>query len=144
MKVVALIGGSCVGKSTLAGALRNKLGAQIYTGKDYVRLAKGEAKARRMFAELLASAVAPVVFVVSEKDQLDLLPKDCVRVLMSAPLEIVRERFAKRMDGKLPPPVAAMLEKKHGMFGGIARDLFLESGNYEVEDACARIARMIE
>lgn len=144
MTVVALIGGSCVGKSTLAGALKERQNAAVYTGKDYLRLAKGEAEARRMFAALLASASQPTIYVVSEPDQLDLLPQNCVRVLMTAPIEVVRERFAGRMGGKLPPPVAAMLEKKNGTFDGIAHDLLLKSGDYEIEEACARIAALMK
>ena len=33
--VIAIFGESCTGKSTLADALREKLNAQVFTGKDY-------------------------------------------------------------------------------------------------------------
>jgi nicotinamide riboside kinase len=143
MKVIALIGESCVGKSTLAEALRVDLNAKVYAGKDYVRLARSEPEARRVFAALLAGAAEPVIYVVSEEDQLALLPDDCVRVLLTAPLEVKKERFAKRMGGKLPPPVCAMLEKKHGAFDGIRCDVRLEFGNYDPQTARGEIARFL-
>lgn len=140
--VIALIGGSCVGKSTLADALAKQLQAKVFTGKDYVRLAKSEADARRAFAVYLKDAAEPVIYVVSEIDQLELLPEKCVRVLMSAPIQVVKERFAQRTGGKLPPPVAAMLEKKHDMFDGVSHEIHLVYGAYEIHDACAKIADM--
>ncbi len=143
MKVIALIGESCVGKSTLAETLRVDLNAKVYAGKDYVRLAKSEPEARRAFAALLAGAIEPVIYVVSEMDQLALLPEDCVRVLITAPLAVKMERFSKRMGGKLPPPVSAMLEKKHGTFDGIRCDMRLDFGNYDAQTACGAIARFL-
>ncbi len=139
-----MIGESCVGKSTLAEALRQRLGAKVYAGKDYMRLAKTEAEARRVFAALLADAAEPVVYVVSEMDQLALLPEDCARVLMTAPIEVMKERFAKRTGGKLPPPIASMLERKHGMFDAVSCDARLTHGAYDTETACGEIARMLE
>lgn len=143
MKVIALIGENCVGKSTLAEALRVDLNAKVYTGKDYVRLAKSEPEARRVFAALIAGATEPVIYVVSEEEQLALLPADCLRVLMTAPLEVKKERFARRMGGKLPPPVSAMLEKKHGAFDGVRCDMRLDFGNYDSETARGEIARFL-
>ena len=40
--VIGIIGESCTGKSTLAKKLQSILGADIYTGKDYLRLAKND------------------------------------------------------------------------------------------------------
>jgi cytidylate kinase len=143
VKVIALIGESCVGKSTLAAALKDRLGAKVYAGKDYLRLAKDEAAARLAFAALLRDATEPLVYVVSEKDQVDLLPEVCARVLMTAPIEVIKERFAARTGGKLPPAVAAMLEKKHGAFDDAKHDILLQCGAYETDEACARIAALL-
>lgn len=142
--VVALIGESCVGKSTLAGLLRERCGAQIYAGKDYLRLSKSAPEARRAFAALLAGAEAPMVYVVSEADQLALLPDHCTRVLMTAPLDVIKERFARRMGGSLPPPVAGMLERKHGLFDDTRRDISLAHGECDPAAACEEIARRME
>ena len=35
--VIAIFGESCTGKSTLARALKERLGGEVYTGKDYLR-----------------------------------------------------------------------------------------------------------
>lgn len=141
--VVAVFGESCVGKSTFAGALRMRMGAQVYSGKDYLRRAKNEDEARRMFAEMLRCAEGAVVYVLSEPDQLPLLPEKCVRVLMTADLEIIQARFARRMNGVLPPAVAAMLAKKHGMFDQTPHDLHLADGTYDLEKTCADVTQML-
>lgn len=116
--VIAIIGESCVGKSTLADKLKEKLGAEVITGKDYLRLAKNEAIAKKLFQKKLEEALtgAHIVYVISEKEHLALVPDGAVRVLMTADLELILERFTARMRGNLPAPVKMMLEKKHGVF----------------------------
>ena len=116
--VIAIIGESCVGKSTLADALQQRLNSEVYTGKDYLRLAKNEAIAKKLFAKKLAAAVEGehILYVIAEKEHLSLLPEGVVRVLMTADLELILERFTARMHGSLPLPVKQMLEKKHGCF----------------------------
>ena len=37
--LIGIIGESCTGKSTLAERLKAQLNAEVYTGKDYLRLA---------------------------------------------------------------------------------------------------------
>lgn len=117
--LIAIFGESCVGKSTLASLLQQKLGAEVFTGKDYLRLAKNEAIAQTLFRKKLASAVEGehMIYVISEREHLELLPAGAVRVLMTADLQLILERFALRMHGNLPAPVKMMLEKKHGIFG---------------------------
>lgn len=51
--VIGIIGESCTGKSTLADKLKPLLGAEVYTGKDYLRLAKNEAIAKKLFRKKL-------------------------------------------------------------------------------------------
>ncbi|MEN6418695.1 MAG: hypothetical protein ABFC73_07210 [Clostridiaceae bacterium] len=129
--LVALIGESCVGKSTIAAELQKSLGGEVYSGKDYLRLAKSESEAKAAFTarlrERAASKSDHAVYVISEQDQLALLPEACFRVVVTAGLETIKNRFASRMGGKLPPPVEAMLVKKHGMFDSASRDLFVDS-----------------
>jgi len=116
--VIAIFGESCVGKSTLAAMLRKKLNAQVFTGKDYLRLAKNESIARKLFQKKLCEAVngEHIVYVISEAEHLALVPQGTIRVLMTADLDRIVERFTLRMRGNLPEPVKAMLEKKHGYF----------------------------
>ena len=129
--LVALIGESCVGKSTIAAELQKSLGGEVYSGKDYLRLAKSETEAKAAFTARLAERAASksdhAVYVISEQDQLALLPETCFRVVVTAGLETIKSRFASRMGGKLPPPVEAMLVKKHGIFNSVPRDLFVDS-----------------
>ena len=116
--LIALIGESCTGKSTLAANIRDALGAEVITGKDYLRMAKTPGEATAVFKKKLAAAVAGdnVIYVIAEPEHLALVPEGAVRVLVSADLDTIKERFAARMHGHLPEPVATMLERKHGMF----------------------------
>ncbi len=130
--LIAIIGESCTGKSTLADRLKDDLNAQVYTGKDYLRLAKGQTEAEAVFKNLLENSVngENVIYVINESEHLRLLPEGCFKVLLTAELAVIKERFAARMRGILPPPVASMLEKGHGRFDGIECD-FRYGADYE-------------
>ncbi len=130
--LIAIIGESCTGKSTLADRLKGDFNAQVYTGKDYLRLAKNQTEAEAAFKALLENSVngENVVYVITESEHLRLLPEGCFKVLVTAELAVIKERFAARMRGILPPPVAAMLENGHGRFDDIERD-FHYGGDYE-------------
>ena len=73
--VIGIFGESCVGKSALAERLKTRLGAEVYTGKDFLRLAKSEAEAKRIFQGLLQAAMdgAHVIYVIAEREHLSLL-----------------------------------------------------------------------
>ena len=116
--VIGIFGESCTGKSTLAEKISASISCEVFTGKDYLRLAKNENIAKVMFQKKLASAVNGdhIIYVISEKEHLSLLPEGTLRILVTADLELIKARFAQRMRGNLPAPVAAMLEKKHGCF----------------------------
>ena len=144
--LIAIFGENCTGKSTLAGRLKEGLDAEVYTGKDYLRLAKDEASAQKLFRERLREAVAgnSLIYVISEKEHLSLLPDGAVRVLVTAELSEIKERFAARMHGQLPPPVAAMLERKHGCFDAEPCGFHMISGQTDVDGLCAQILSMSE
>lgn len=133
--LIAIFGESCTGKSTLANKLSAKLDARIYTGKDYLRLAKNEAIAKNLFQKTLSDAVfgENIIYVIAEKSHLALLPQGCVRILVTAELDIIKERFAARMHGNLPAPVAAMLERNHGCFDKEPCDYHIVSGSTDTE-----------
>ena len=118
--VIGIIGENCSGKSTLAESIKQALGGEIVTGKDYLRLAKSESEARTVFQKKLKNAVSGsnVIYVISEPEHLTLLPEEAVRILVHADLDTIKARFRNRMRGNLPAPVAEMLEKKHGVFDG--------------------------
>lgn len=139
--VIALMGDNCVGKSSVAERLQHALRAQAFSGRDYLRLEKNEQTARASFQKMLADAVSGenIIYVISEKEQLALLPEGCVRVLVTASLESIRRRFAERMHGNLPAPVAAMLERKYGQFESEAHDVRIDTETLSPQDACDRI-----
>ena len=122
--VFGIIGENCSGKSTLAEKIMETLGGEIITGKDYLRMAKSEGEALSLFREKLRRAVSGdnIIYVVADPEHVELLPDGAVRILVTADLETIRNRFAARMHGTLPRTVALMLERRHGMF---------DSGEYD-------------
>ena len=136
--LIGIIGESCTGKSTLAEQLKIQLNAQVYTGKDYLRLAKNETIAQKLFVNRLEEAKNgdSVIYVITEKEHLALLPEGAVRILMTADLELIESRFAQRMRGVLPPPVQAMLERKHGIFDQEKFDYHIHNGE-NADAVCA-------
>ena len=133
--LISIFGESCTGKSTLADKLAAKYDATIYTGKDYLRLAKNENIAKVMFQKKLTAAVngENIIYVISEKEHLPLLPEGALRILVTADLELIKSRFAQRMRGNLPAPVASMLEKKHGCFDSEPHDIHVISGKTDLD-----------
>ena len=140
--VIGIFGESCTGKSTLANKLKESIHAQVYTGKDYLRLEKNEAAAKQFFQAKLREAIngENIIYVISEKEHLSLLPDGSFRVLVTADLETIKTRFAERMHGNLPAPVAAMLERKHGGFDTEPHDIHVISGRTSIDDVCRKIA----
>lgn len=139
--LIAIFGESCTGKSTLASKLAEKMSCEIYTGKDYLRLAKNETVAKVMFQKKLTAAVngENIIYVIAEKEHLMLLPEGAIRILVTAELDTIKTRFAQRMRGNLPAPVAAMLEKKHGCFDSEPHDFHVISGETELDALYAAV-----
>ena len=76
--VIGLFGESCTGKSSVAELLKKQLGAQFYSGKDYLRLVKNPPDAERSFAELLREHVDSddcIIYVLSKRISLQCYPK---------------------------------------------------------------------
>lgn len=139
--LIGIIGENCSGKSTLAEKIKETLGAEIVTGKDYLRMARSESEALALFRKKLEGAVEgdPLVYVISEPEHLALLPDGTVRILVSADLDTIKERFRNRMRGNLPAPVAAMLEKKHGMFDNGSYDYRFDGVNGDAAALCEEL-----
>lgn len=133
--VIGIFGESCTGKSTLAEKIAAAMPCEIITGKDYLRLAKNESIAKKLFEKKLQQAVNGdnIIYVIAEKEHLSLLPDGALRILVTADLELIKSRFAQRMQGNLPAPVAAMLEKKHGCFDAQPYDYHFISGETDAE-----------
>lgn len=143
--VIGIFGESCTGKTTLAQILHQAIGGELYTGKDYLRLAKNQSMAGRLFEKKLRDAVfgEHIIYVISEKSHLSMLPQGAIRILATAELEQIKERFSKRLQGPLPHAVESMLERKHGCFDDVAYDIHWVSGERTPEEICQKIQQMV-
>ena len=141
--VIGIFGESCTGKSTLAKKIAARIPCEVFTGKDWLRLAKNEGIAKAMFQKKLAAAVngEHILYVIAEKEHLPLLPEGAVRILVTADLETIKNRFAQRMRGNLPAPVATMLEKKHGCFDNEPHDIHVISGETDLDEVCGKLLK---
>ena len=141
--VIGIFGESCTGKSTLAQKIAACIPCEVFTGKDWLRLAKNESLAKAMFQKKLAAAVngEHILYVIAEKEHLSLLPEGALRILVTADLETIKNRFAQRMRGNLPAPVATMLEKKHGCFDNEPHDIHVISGETDMDEVCEKILK---
>ena len=139
--VIGIIGENCSGKSTLAEEIKNTIGAEIITGKDYLKMAKSESEAVLLFKEKLKDAVMGenVIYVISEKEHVALLPDGAIRILVKADIDTIKERFRARMHGNLSTPVEQMLERKHGMFDNGIYDYQFDGKSGEPSEICDMI-----
>ena len=143
--VIGIFGESCTGKSTLAERINASFPCDIFTGKDYLRLAKNENIAKVMFQKKLTAAVngEHIIYVIAEQEHLDLLPEGAVRILVTADLEMIKSRFAQRMRGNLPAAVAAMLEKKHGCFDTQPHNIHVIAGETDLDAVVSQITAIL-
>ena len=66
--VIGIIGENCSGKSTLANEIQRTIGAEVITGKDYLRMAKSESEATALFKERMhGNLPAPVEQMLERK-----------------------------------------------------------------------------
>ncbi len=105
-------------------------------------MAKSESMAKLLFRKKLEQAVAGenLIYVIAEREQLALLPEGAVRILVQADLDTIKARFAARMRGNLPAPVAAMLERNHGMFDQIPHDFMFDGVSGDAGTLCDTLA----
>lgn len=139
--VIGIIGESCTGKSTLAEKLNAKINGEIWTGKDWLRLNKNESVAEELFREKLRNAMTGehIIYVISEKEHLRLLPENAFKVLIKGDLNLIKERFSRRLGRELPSPIAQMLERKHGCFDGEKVDITVKADQNGFDGECERI-----
>ena len=133
--LIAIIGENCVGKTTLANQINEKLGATIYAGKDYLRLEKSPSAAAEAFKATLKASLEGnnIIYLITEKEHIQFLPEGAFRIVLTAELEVIKERFKARMRGNLPMPLEKMLDAKHGMYDNLDCNIKLD-GNYNIED----------
>ena len=141
--VFGIIGENCSGKSTLAEKIKTEFGAEIITGKDYLRMAKSESEAASLFRKKLRSAVFGdnIIYVIADPEHVQLLPDGAIRILVTADLETIKHRFTARMHGTLPKPVELMLEKRHGMFDTGEYDYCFDGAAGDAKSFCEVLKR---
>lgn len=130
------MGQGCTGKSTAADKLKQQLNVEIYSGKDYLRMAKNENEAWNLFYDILKKAAAnkdkseqSIIYMITEKEHLDKinLIEDAYKIKFTATLEVIKSRFAKRMNGRLPDPVGKMIERQYLKWENIKGDLNIDT-----------------
>ncbi|MBR7060431.1 MAG: hypothetical protein IKI34_01690 [Eubacterium sp.] len=143
--VIAIIGENCSGKSTLAERIKEEIGAEIISGKDYLRMAKSESEAVLLFKEKLKNAVFGdnLIYIIADKEQIALLPEGAVKILVYADIKTIKERFRQRMRGNLPQPVEQMLEKKHGMFDDLDYDFKFDGASGDGPLLCEKLKELL-
>ena len=139
--LIAIIGENCVGKSTLANKIIEKLSAKIFSGKDYLRLEKNPSAAMETFKATLQASVDGdnIIYIITEKEHIQLLPEGAFKIVLTAELDVIKARFKERMRGNLPMPVEKMLEAQHGMYDSLDCNIKLD-GNYNIEDVLNALA----
>lgn len=138
--LIAIIGENCVGKSTLANKIKETIGANIYTGKDYLRLEKNPSVAVEKFKSILKESVTGdnIIYLITERDHLNLLPQGSIKIVLTASLDTIKARFRERMRGNLPLPVEKMLEAGHGIYDNLDCDMKLDEG-YNIDEVLKKL-----
>ncbi|MDD2201899.1 MAG: hypothetical protein PHP20_03900 [Firmicutes bacterium] len=141
-----LMGQSCTGKSTAARSLQKLTGAEVFTGRDYLRMGSNENAAWQNFIDRLASAAGSedastsIIYVLTERDDLSGLSMldDAIRVKFTASIDTIRSRFAQRMNGHLPTPVEKMLDRQFEAWKDVEADLYVDTTEERSSDEIAR------
>ncbi|WP_273323119.1 hypothetical protein [Vallitalea guaymasensis] len=145
------MGESCTGKSTIADIISDKINAEVCSGKEYLKLAKNEYDAWRIFYDKLVDASADVyncdnniIYVITETDMIAKLDNfNCVKVKFIADIDIIKTRFSKRMKGNLPKPIISMIERKSLEWKEIEGDIVLDTSKNDIEENINKIVEVI-
>ena len=129
------MGQSCTGKSTVADQMKLQYGAEVFSGKDYLRMAKNENEAWNTFYKLLENAAIDkspeniLIYVITEKEHLNKLSslEGVKKVKFTASLQVIKERFSQRMRGNLPLPVEKKLEMQFNEWEAEEGDLIIDT-----------------
>ena len=102
---------------------------------------QSEQEAKRLFQEKLKRAVdgSNIIYVIADPEHIALLPEAAIRILVSADLDTIKERFSARMHGVLPGAVERMLESKHGMFDNETFDYCFDGVSGDAAALCGQL-----
>lgn len=141
------MGPSCTGKSTAVRKIREIVDVEEFAGKDYLRMAKGEHEAWQVFSDKLRAASLDanehIVYLITNKAELGRVSDidKAYKIRFTAPLETIKERFAQRMNGRLPGPVEKMLEKQYADWEGIEGELTVDTSR---DEDLSRLMKLFE
>lgn len=130
------MGQSCTGKSTLANKVKELKDAEVFAGKDYLRMAKDENEAWKLFYEKLSKAASNksspkenIIYLITERTQLDRIIdiEGLCKVKFTTPLDTIKLRFAQRMNGNLPQTVEKMLNNQYEEWKSIEGDIEVDT-----------------
>lgn len=136
--VIVMMGSNCTGKTSMTQELMKHFDVEAYSGKDYLRLAKNENIAWKLFYKKLKESQeqnvteSMIIYEIAEKSSLaNLDGLQCIKVKMTADLEVIKERFKERVGGQLPPPLAKMLEVKVAQWEDVDADYAFDTTDGE-------------
>jgi len=146
------MGPSCSGKSSAAKELKKLTDVQIYTGKDYLRMDKNENSAWGIFEEKLKEASGnkdldsqSIVYIISEKKDILKLKfiDEAITINFTADAEIIKSRFAKRMNGVLPKPVENMIDKQLFEWKDTTAKLYVDTSKDRASDIAKKVYDLV-
>lgn len=148
---IMFVGPSCGGKSSTAKVFQEKFGLKIYTGKDYLRLAKSETDAWKVFTEICQTAKEnkqlcshSVIYIASETDKFsDLAKISSFTVHFDASQEILEKRFAPRTGGFVPPPIKKMIEKQKNNWLAVEADFHIDTTESTADYSAEKVLQMV-
>ncbi|MGI6701049.1 MAG: hypothetical protein ACOX3U_01060 [Christensenellales bacterium] len=109
------IGPSCTGKAPAAEKLKTVLNADVITGKKFIIADSDRECAFALFRKKLTDAATgnSIIYVIGDIDIVRELNVDdiAVTIRFTADLELIKRRFATKMNGFLPDDVAKTIEK---------------------------------
>jgi len=146
------MGPSCSGKSSTASELKKITDVQIYSGKDYLRMDKNENKAWKLFEEKLKEACnnkdlnsKSIIYVITEKKDILKLKfiDEAITINFTADAEIIKSRFAKRMNGVLPKPVENMIDKQLLEWKDTTAKLYVDTSKDRASDIAKKVYDLV-
>ncbi len=131
-------------KALLQKGFAVKSAGKSTMARIFLRLERNPDNAKSTFKAILSSAVGGdnLIYVITERGHLDLLPDGAVKIVLTADLDVIKERFKARMRGILPPPVEKMLEQNHGKYDDLPCDMKLKSGEYDLIEVLEKLKSM--
>jgi hypothetical protein len=138
--LLAFFGPSCSGKSSVASIIAGRTSAEVWSGRDYLRLATSETEAKQLFVAKLRDAshraelgAGSIIHVVSDPVEAVTVEGCTITAKFAASPEILRERFRKRTGGQLPAGVAEMLDRQLQLARATAADLKFDTSQMHPE-----------